>query len=83
MTIHLPQFEIIITDNGRGFDLAATSAAPEAASPQTHGRSGNGLRNMRQRLADSGGECAVRSQAGSGTVVTLRIHLGQNLVSKS
>ena len=49
---------IDITDNGKGF----------AATP---GLSGNGLRNMKRRLTDIGGECEV-SSGGDGTRVNLR-----------
>jgi signal transduction histidine kinase len=31
---------------------------------------------LRQRLADVGGNCRVRSQPGTGTVVTLSMPLG-------
>ena len=67
-----PEFEIKITDDGRGFDL------PENGTGQAdshNGRGGNGLKNMRQRLEDIGGECRIRSQPGAGTTVTLRIEL--------
>ena len=37
------------------------------------GRGGNGLKNMRQRLAAIGGECLIASQPGAGTTVTMRI----------
>jgi signal transduction histidine kinase len=77
MTVKPPRFEIVIADNGCGFDTAA-SAAGQPGQGALSGRSGNGLKNMRQRLADMGGECEVRSQAGSGTMVTLRIQLHPN-----
>jgi signal transduction histidine kinase len=54
------QLEIIVQDNGRGF-------APGAPTE------GNGLGNMRQRLAGVGGDCTVESRPGDGT--TVRIHL--------
>jgi signal transduction histidine kinase len=72
-----PQFEIQVTDNGRGFKTPAPSAAPSAPPNPHGGRSGSGLKNMPQRLADVGGECLIKSPATGegGTAVTLRIHL--------
>ncbi|HZI31062.1 MAG TPA: ATP-binding protein, partial [Candidatus Binatia bacterium] len=72
MTASLPKFEIQITDNGTGFDIPA---APPAGITPRSGRGGNGLRNMRQRLAETGGACEIVSQPGNGTVVRLRIWL--------
>ncbi len=71
MSVKAQRFEIVVTDNGCGFD----SATRASAGPSQGGRGGNGLRNMRQRLSDVGGECVVRSQPGTGTTVTLRIQL--------
>ena len=51
-----------IEDHGRGFDSAA-------------GTSGDGLRNLGERLADLGGECRIESIDGSGTRVHLRLPL--------
>jgi signal transduction histidine kinase len=72
-----PRFEISVTDNGRGF---AMPPADPADRPQElrSGRNGNGLKNMRQRLSDIGGECLVRSQPGDGTTVSMRIQLNSN-----
>lgn len=53
--------EIGVEDNGCGF-----SGKPDDALA-------DGLRNMRQRMSDIGGECRVESQSGSGTKVTLRL----------
>jgi signal transduction histidine kinase len=72
MRVALPKFEIRITDNGRGF--APASLPPPESLPRAK-RGGNGLRNMRQRLAEAGGACEIASEPGTGTVVTLRIHL--------
>ena len=66
-------FQVNVTDNGQGFDVAAA----ERERPATSGRrGGNGLVNIRQRLSVVGGECEVRSGPGQGTTVTLRIPLG-------
>ena len=45
-------FALRVCDNGRGFDPAGGPARP--------GR-GNGLRNMRQRLEQSGGQCRIQN----------------------
>jgi signal transduction histidine kinase len=56
------KLELIIADNGRGFD------------PQDVNR-GNGLTNLRSRLAGIGGECLVESDPGKGTRVKLSLDL--------
>jgi signal transduction histidine kinase len=82
MTASPGRFEITITDNGRGFD--SRKAVREAGArgvgglrPLTPGRrGGNGLANMRERLAEAGGSCMIESTPGSGATVRLRIPLG-------
>lgn len=70
----MPQlFEIVITDDGRGFDLAAVESGKDGAQ-----RDGNGLLNLRQRLADLGGECQIASAPGAGTTVRLILSLPKN-----
>jgi signal transduction histidine kinase len=65
------EFEIDISDDGKGFDLpAAKLKAESAATP-----SGDGLSNMRQRLADMGGRCEIVSAPGKGTRVRFVIAL--------
>jgi len=59
------QVMFTVTDDGPGFDPAAT-AAPAA---------GSGLRNMRDRLAALGGSCQVDSRPGRGTTIAGRIGL--------
>jgi signal transduction histidine kinase len=54
--------ELIVADNGRGFD------------PQDVSR-GNGLNNLRSRLAGIGGLCLVDSRPGQGTRVKLSLDL--------
>ena len=51
------RLEIIITDNGRGFDLGAATAAGKR----------NGLDNMHRRAAAAGGKLALASSPGAGT----------------
>ncbi|MDD5140175.1 MAG: sensor histidine kinase [Verrucomicrobiales bacterium] len=57
--------KIEIADNGRGFDVSTAAG-------------GNGLGNMRQRLADLGGECQISSSKATGTIVRLIIPLPAN-----
>jgi signal transduction histidine kinase len=59
------EFEIVVSDNGAGFDLGAR----EAAAPGSAAGFRNGLSNMRRRLADLGGRCLVESRPGQGTTV--------------
>jgi signal transduction histidine kinase len=53
---------ISIEDNGCGFQA-------------TKARAGNGLANMRRRLADVGGSCDIESSADTGTTVMMRLTL--------
>lgn len=60
-----PEFEIVVEDNGRGFDPAARQGGAAGAADGF----GNGFGNMRHRLTDVGGRCDVRSRPGQGTTV--------------
>lgn len=80
MTIAAREFEVKVSDNGKGFVVPVLSAEPV---PTRGGRGGNGLKNMRQRLLDIGGECLIVSQPGSGTTVTMRIRLDPKDARKS
>jgi ligand-binding sensor domain-containing protein/signal transduction histidine kinase len=82
MSVKQDDFEIQITDNGRGFEVPSPNGSPR---PTRGSHGGQGLRNMRQRLADIGGECVIRSPVtdGGGTVVSMRIHLNGNSVAKA
>lgn len=57
------ELTVSIQDNGCGF---AADNAP----------AGHGLSNMKPRLAELGGACAIESQAGRGTTVELRLATG-------
>ena len=57
--------EIIVSDNGRGFVLSAMGAE----TVDTATALGNGLRNMRQRLTEIGGDCSIKSEPDGGTAV--------------
>ncbi|MBI1792524.1 MAG: hypothetical protein HYR60_33795 [Acidobacteria bacterium] len=53
-----------VSDNGRGFDAAAST-------------DGNGLANMRRRAASVGGVVDFDSGAGTGTAITVSVPLGR------
>jgi signal transduction histidine kinase len=55
--------DIVIADNGKGFDTKAAAAAGQH----------NGLDNMRRRAAAVGGKLALTSSPGSGTRVELSV----------
>ncbi|MBE0544603.1 MAG: ATP-binding protein [Verrucomicrobia bacterium] len=76
MTLAPARFEINLTDNGRGF-AAAAALNPPVPGPRGQ-RVGNGLLNMRQRLAAIGGRCLVESRSGEGTTVRLHIPMNGN-----
>ena len=54
-----------VVDDGRGFDPATAATQP--------GRTGMGLRSMRERLAQLSGRLEVESSASEGTTVTATI----------
>ena len=56
--------EIVVQDDGQGFDSAAL--------PPTPGKR-HGLGNMRRRAEDMGGTLTVESAPGKGTTVRLRV----------
>ncbi len=66
-------FEVVISDNGRGFNREDPAAKPGVA--ERSARVGNGLTNMEQRLKSVGGRCAVESQTGQGTKITFTVFL--------
>lgn len=57
-------FEIIIEDDGRGFDPAAVAARPGG---------GNGLPNMRERMRRNGGSFECLSHPGGGTLIKFHV----------
>jgi signal transduction histidine kinase len=60
-------FELKIFDNGKGFNPVANGATV----------SGEGLTNMRRRLAAMGGQCFIESAAGRGTTIRFIVPLHQ------
>jgi signal transduction histidine kinase len=65
MVCRASEFEIEVSDNGRGFDPVAS----ESSSPGSAAGFCNGLGNMQRRLAEVGGHFLLQSQAGQGTTV--------------
>lgn len=57
---------LVLEDDGRGFDAQAYFRNPPAAA-------GVGLIGMRERVEHFGGTFAIRSRAGSGTVLEVRV----------
>jgi signal transduction histidine kinase len=52
-----------VEDDGKGFD------------PEKLELPGNGLVNMRKRMADIGGEILIKSESGLGTEIKLMVSL--------
>jgi ligand-binding sensor domain-containing protein/signal transduction histidine kinase len=67
ITITCPgnDFEIMVSDNGRGFDASSNGHG----SPSSDDGFGNGLGNMRRRMAELGGDCLLESRPGQGTTI--------------
>jgi ligand-binding sensor domain-containing protein/signal transduction histidine kinase len=66
-----PAFEITVSDNGSGFDLSVS----ESTSPSSAAGFGNGLANMRRRLAELGGSFQLESRPGHGTTIRFGLSL--------
>ena len=62
VAMHGEELQIIISDNGHGFDVARAC-------------DGNGLPNLKGRLENIGGRCEIHSQPGVGTRVSLFLPL--------
>jgi len=66
------EFEIQVTDNGKGF----VPPGNDSKNGRPAGvATGDGLKNMYQRLADIGGRCIMESMPGRGTVIRFIIPL--------
>jgi signal transduction histidine kinase len=63
-------FVLVITDNGRGFDVNQNASAhPDRLAP------GNGLANLKRRLEHIGGRCDISSRIGEGTSVSFTVYI--------
>lgn len=58
-------FSLAVADNGSGFDSRRGATGPERSRPAP----GNGLRNIRSRLAQIQGRTEIHSAPGEGTRV--------------
>ena len=70
MAVQRDEFRVTIRDNGIGFD-------PARANVERVKKGGNGVGNMRRRLAEINGECRIESQPSRGTAIILQIRLSQ------
>lgn len=65
------QVRLDVADDGQGFDVTDW----EEAAPLPAARGGYGLRSMRERLRDLGGDLVLESAAGDGTVLGAHLPL--------
>lgn len=63
LTVDQDRIRLLVSDDGAGF-VAEVSPGP-----------GNGLKNMRQRISELGGEIEIESRPGAGTRVMVRAPL--------
>jgi len=63
--------EINVSDNGNGFALSDIESNRNGSNVIP----GDGLRNMRRRLADIGGHCSIKSEPGGGTTICFTLPL--------
>jgi len=73
LTVGEKSFELVIEDNGHGF--AAGEKVKAVSVAQGRAASGNGLENMRRRLAAIGGSCEIQSAPAAGTKITFTVRL--------
>jgi signal transduction histidine kinase len=71
MVLSKAAFEIKISDNGKGLSPGQSKSNGDRSATDL----GDGLSNMRKRLADIGGVCAIDSAPGHGTNVKFVIPL--------
>ena len=67
LSIERTGFSLCAADRGKGFSFAESES--QAVRKDARFASGNGLRNMRQRLKEIGGRCEIHSAPGEGTKV--------------
>jgi len=79
LAVREKSFELTLEDNGRGF--AVRERTKHASVSQGRAAAGNGLENMRRRLAVIGGSCEIQSAPGAGTRVVLSVQLKASAVA--
>jgi signal transduction histidine kinase len=67
-------FELVVADDGKGFERRSVAAQTEGEPPPRSAR-GNGLVNMQRRLAEIGGAFELHSEPAAGTRITFRVAL--------
>jgi signal transduction histidine kinase/sugar lactone lactonase YvrE len=75
MVLKPRRFSIIIQDNGCGFSPNGQPADLDRNPAERSKRVGNGLRNIKKRLAEINGEYQIDSIPGRGTTVILHLPL--------
>ena len=71
IAVEAGDLNITITDNGCG--CSGTAASELKIAPRVN--SGNGIANLRARMAELGGRCEIVAAPGGGTVVTFAVTL--------
>ncbi len=71
LTAGTNSFELVITDNGRGFTPGTVPERPPGDSARLS--AGNGLENLTRRLSELHGYCHIQSAPGRGTTVTFTV----------
>jgi signal transduction histidine kinase/ligand-binding sensor domain-containing protein len=75
MVLKPRRFSVIIQDNGSGFTPAGGPGNSDPNPPERSKRVGNGLRNIKKRMAEISGEYQIESAPGRGTMVILHLSL--------
>jgi signal transduction histidine kinase len=75
MTVEPAGFSLVIQDDGRGFDPNMAEAADSPG--RAHVINGNGLQNMRRRMAEVGGRFEIHTAPGKGTRVIFHLPVNQ------
>jgi signal transduction histidine kinase len=73
ITVDRTTLQIVIADNGCGMALA--SSRNSLHGDPLRSASGNGLKNVRQRVEEVGGRCTFSPRPGGGTVVAFFVPL--------
>jgi ligand-binding sensor domain-containing protein/signal transduction histidine kinase len=74
LEIHRLTLSVCVEDNGRGFAVEPAKSQNEKP-PEESGRVGNGLRNMRQRVEESGGRFVAETAPAGGARIWFSVQL--------